>query len=80
VAAFIKDLVIRCFTRYQPSYESVNWNELVESLGDKPTEAQLYLAVHAIPPRFVTPQLAGAITKGLESTAFRDEAVNSISC
>jgi hypothetical protein len=78
VAAFIKDLVIRCFTRYQRSFESVNWKELVDSLGDKATEAQLYLALHAIPPQFVTPQLADVIAKGLESTAFRDEAVSAL--
>lgn len=78
VAAFIKDLVIRCFTRYQQSYESVNWKEVVDSLGDQATESQFYLALHAIPPQFVAPQLADAIAKGLESTAFRDEAVSSL--
>lgn len=77
VAAFIKDVVIRCFTRYQQSYEAVNWKEVVDSLGDKPTASQLYLALHAIPPQFVTPQLADAIAKGLESTAFYDEAVKA---
>jgi hypothetical protein len=76
VAAFIKDLVVRCFTRYRQSYESVNWKEVVDSLGDKATAAQLYLVLHAIPPQFVTPRLADAIAKGLESTVFRDEAVN----
>ena len=78
VAAFIKELVIRGFTRYQQSYESVNWKEVVDRMGDKSTAAQLYLALHAIPPRFVTPQLARAIAKGLEPTAFRDEAVSAL--
>lgn len=78
VAAFIKDLVIQCFTRYQRSYESVNWKEAVDRLGNQATEAQLYLALHAIPPQFVTPQLADAIAKGLESTVFRDEAVRAL--
>ena len=78
VAAFIKDLVIQCFTRYQRSYESVNWKEVVDRLSSRATEAQLYLALHAIPPQFVTPQLADAIAKGLESTAFRDEAVSAL--
>lgn len=77
VAAFIKDLVVRCFTRYRQSYESVNWKEVVESLGDKATPAQLYLALHAIPPQFITPQLADAIARGLEPTAFRNEAVSA---
>ncbi len=69
VAALIKDLVIRCFTRYRQSYESVNWKEVVDSLGDTVPAARLYLALHAIQPRFVTPRLADAIAKGLESTA-----------
>jgi hypothetical protein len=78
MAAFIKDLVVRCFTRHQRSYESANWRRLLESLGSNPTKAQLYLALHAIPPQLVTPPLADAITKGLETTAFRDEAVSAL--
>jgi hypothetical protein len=78
VAAFIKDVVIRCFTRYQQSYASVNWKEMVDSIGDKATRAQLYLALHAIPPQFVTQHLADTIAKGLESTPFRDEAVRAL--
>ncbi len=78
VAAFIKDVVIQCFTRYRQSYESVNWGEVVASLSDRATAAQLYLALHAIPPQLVTPRLADAIAKGLESTAFRDEAVRAL--
>lgn len=78
MAAFIKDLVVRCFTRHQRSYESVNWQRLVENLGNNPTKAQLYLALHAIPPQFVPAQLADAIAKGLEATAFRDEAVSAL--
>lgn len=78
VATFIKDVVIRCFTRYRQSYESVSWKEVVDSLDDKATAAQLYLALHAIPPQFVTPRLADAIAKGLEGTAFRDEAARAL--
>lgn len=78
LAAFIKDLVVQCFTRHRRSYESVNWRRLVESLGSQPAKAQLYLALHAIPPQFVPSQLADAIAKGLESTAFRDEAVSAL--
>lgn len=78
VAAFIKDLVIQCFTRYRQSYDSVNWKEVVDSLGDKATRAQLYLALYAIPPQYVTPQLSDAIANGLEPTAFRDEAMRAL--
>lgn len=78
VAAFIKDVVIRCFTRYRQSYDAVNWKEVVDSFGNTATAAQLYLALHAIPPQYVTPQLAVIIAKGLESTAFRDEAASAL--
>jgi hypothetical protein len=74
VAAFIKEIVVQCFTRYRQSYESVNWTEAVDMLSDKATAAQLYLALHAIPPRVIGPQSAEAIAQGLETTAFRDEA------
>jgi len=61
---------------YRPDLS--NWRRMVESLGSNPTNAQLYLALHAIPPQFTPPQLADAIAKGLESTAFRDEAVSAL--
>ena len=74
MAAFIKDVVINCFTRYQRSYDLVNWKGLVDSVNDKGTKAQLYLGLHAVPPQFVPPSLADAIAKGLESTPFGAEA------
>lgn len=78
VACLVKELVVKCFTRHQRSYESVDWKQLVESLAGKVTKAQLYLALHAIPPQFVSPQLADAIAKGLESTVFHDEAARAL--
>ena len=78
MAAFIKDVVVRCFTRYKGSYESVNWGLLVKSLGSNATKAQLYLALCAIPPEFFPPHLADSIVKGLKSTAFRDEAASAL--
>jgi hypothetical protein len=47
-------------------------------LGVTATAAQLYLALYALPLQFITPQLAEAIAKGLESTAFHDEAVGAL--
>lgn len=78
IAAFLKELVIKCFTRYQRSYETVNWGRLAEGLGSQPTKAQLYLALLAIPPRFVSSQLAETIAKGLEATAFHEEATSAL--
>ena len=77
MATFIKDLVVRCFTRYQQSYESANWGRLVEIVSSNATKAQFYLG-STFPPQFVSLPLADAITKGLESTAFRDEAARTL--
>jgi hypothetical protein len=78
MASFIKDLVVKCFTLQRLSYDAVDWNRLVENLDGHVTRAQLYLALHAIPPQFVTPQLADAIVKGLESTAFHAESASAL--
>jgi len=78
LASFIKEVVVMCFARHHRSYESANWRSLVEKLGSDPTRAQLYLALQAIPPEFVAPQLADTIVKGLDSTAFSDEAGNAL--
>jgi hypothetical protein len=78
VAALIKELVVRCFTRFRESYESVDWVRLIQGFGSQATKAQLYLTLHAVPPQFVSPQLAGTIARELESTAFREEAESAL--
>ncbi len=77
-AGLIKDMVVRCFTRHRSDYESVDWQPLVKCIAGGATQAQFYLALHAIPPQLVTPQLAESIAKGLESTAFREEAASAL--
>jgi len=78
VAGLIKELVVRCFTGFRESYESVDWVRLVQGFGSRATKAQLYLALHAVPPQFVSPQLAGTIARELEGTAFREEAASAL--
>jgi hypothetical protein len=78
VAGLLRETVVRCFTRHRASYDSVDWQELVKGVGDNATKAQLYLALHAIPPEFLPSQLADAIIRGLESTAYREEAVSAL--
>ena len=79
VAGLLKELVVKCFTRYRPSYDAVDWRQLVQTaVSGNCTKAQLYLAYHAVPPQFISPQLTDAIAKGLESTAFREEAANAL--
>jgi hypothetical protein len=73
-AHFIKDLVITSFTNYRPLYDAVKWEGFVERMDSGSTPAQLYLALHALPPEYVSPALRETITQGLESTPFRDEA------
>jgi hypothetical protein len=74
VVNFIKDVVVNSFTRYRPAYDSVNWAWFVERTHDGAAEAQLYLALHAIPPQHVPPWLTNLIAKGLESTPYCEEA------
>ena len=78
VASLIKDLVVVCFTRYRGIYDSVDWSRFVESLGGNTTQAQFYLALYAIPPQYVSPQIANAIVKGLESTVFHSEVASNL--
>jgi hypothetical protein len=78
LGSFLKDVVVKCFTSHQRSYESVNWRLLVDSLGGNATKAQLYLALLALPPQFVPSSLGDAIIKGLESTGFREEAASTL--
>jgi hypothetical protein len=74
-AGFIKDLVINCFTKHRASYEATDWTQITQLLRAGTTPAQLYLALHAIPPQYVSPELAGAIAAGLETTPFHQEAL-----
>jgi hypothetical protein len=77
-AFFIKDLVTKCFTGYRASYNSVDWKRLVEALEPHATTAQFYLAMLAVPPQFVTSQLAETIRSALASTPFSEEAENAL--
>jgi len=78
LANFIKDLVVLCFTCYRGSYEAVDWERFAHTLTPGATKAQLYLAMHAIPPRFIFPELGDMITKGLESSPYQEEAVAAL--
>jgi hypothetical protein len=76
VASFIKDLVIRCFTAYRWSYDSMDWSAFVQRVAAHPTKPKLYLALHAIPPEVVSPDFAEMLVKGLESTPYHEEAAS----
>lgn len=78
VAGLIKDLVVNCFTRHPQSYSLVDWKAIAGRLGGSATAAQLYLALHAIPPEFVPATLAHAISEGLSGTSFQGEAASAL--
>ena len=78
-AHLIKEIVVNCFTRYRTSYDSVEWNPIVDNLKADESKSQLYLALHAIPPQFINFELAKSISEGLHTTLFREEAEQSLS-
>src|SRR6266851_3961408 len=78
LASFIKDLVVQCFTRYPELYQSVDWNRLVQRMTASASKPQLYFALHAIPPQFVSPEFAHEIATGLDSSPYREEAASAL--
>jgi hypothetical protein len=76
MARFVRDFVTECFTRYRDAYGSVDWRAVAERIDGDATSVQLYLALHAIPPESLPPQLANRIEEGLKSTPYHDEAHN----
>jgi hypothetical protein len=76
MANFIRDLVVKCFTEHRSAYEAVDWVPLVQKIMGSATKAQLYLALHSIPPQHVSAELAELIAKGLQATPFHQEALN----
>ena len=71
---FIKDLVVKCFTHYRRSYDQVDWDGLVQDLKAGRNGPQLYFALLAIPPQFVSDAFTTEIKTGLVASPFREEA------
>jgi hypothetical protein len=76
VAQFLKDLVVLCFTRYRKEYDSVPWANLAETVSLRPTQAKCYFGLHAIPPQYMTSELARLISERLSGTRYWEEAMN----
>ena len=74
VAHLVKDLVIYCFGTFRSAYESVVWHSIAQAMDGQPTHAQSYLALHAIPPEFMTPEIAATIENALAPTEYAKEA------
>jgi hypothetical protein len=78
VANFSKELVVRSFTQYRPFYDAVDWSRFVHAVDENASPAQLYFALHAIPPQYVSADLAALIARQLEPTEFKDEATSAL--
>lgn len=74
---FLRDIVILTFTRYRQRYEAEDFAWMEASVREGCTEAQGYLALHALPPRWV-PAARDAILRALSETAFLDEAQRAL--
>jgi hypothetical protein len=68
MANFIRDFVVRCFTRHGDSYRAIDWRAAAEAVNKESTTAQLYLAFLAIHPKDLTPEVERLIESRLEAT------------
>jgi hypothetical protein len=78
LANFLKDLIVLCFTEYRNEYELVPWARVAEAVSLQLTQAQCYFGLHAIPPQYMTPQLARAISDRLALTAYQEDATGQM--
>lgn len=74
VANLVKQLVVTCYTRHRSSYDAVDWDWFAQQASAGATPAQLYLALHALPPALVNVQLSQKITSAFASTPFHAES------
>jgi hypothetical protein len=77
MANLLKDLVRFSFT-HRLSYDATNWTEFNEGIGAKATNAQLYLAMYAVPEQYMNQELASRIASGLARTPFGEEAASQL--
>jgi len=78
VRNIIKALVIQCFTQHRASYDATDLNWMVTKTIEGATPAQVYLALHAIPPTIMRPRCSLAILKALASTPYWCEALHTL--
>ena len=78
LAQFLKDVVVLSFTQFRKEYEAIDWNSFIESLGARPTQAQCYLSLYAIPAEILTFTTAEMIVERLGHTRYHDEVTNAL--
>ncbi len=77
-ANFIRDVVIAIFTADRVEYQRIVWPRFEQELTGQSTQAQLYFALHAIPPEWLTPRSAAIILHGLEASPFQKEVHSAL--
>ena len=78
IAGFIKDAVIRSFSQHRESYEFSDWTWLVLAASQPQTPAQAYLALLALGPSFLSPEVAVGILRNLADTTQWDSAIAAL--
>ncbi len=68
VKYLINALVVKSFTESRASYDSVDFNRMIERTIEGATPARAYLALLVIPPDRLPASRTAAILKGLEGT------------
>jgi hypothetical protein len=75
----IKDLVIKCFMEHRTSFQTCDFRWMAQKTMQSPTPTQAYLALHAIPPDAIEPACSVAILRGLASSPYWEEALDTLS-
>jgi uncharacterized protein (DUF2461 family) len=78
VAQFIRDLVKLIFTSYRDRYIDEDFDWLSALLLSPHTQAQAFLALYALPERWMTIAAQRTIVGSLEKSRFLEEALRQI--
>jgi hypothetical protein len=79
VANLIKDVVTQGFVQHGQAYKRINWGWANETLKRGPSAARCYLFLLALPPEEAAPSSIVAILRGLQGTAYGQDALNILS-
>jgi len=74
----IKQLVIKCFTEFRASYEAADFSWMAERVAQDSNSSQAFVALHALPPQLMRPDVAVGIFKQLAYTPSWAEALNAL--
>ena len=78
LANLLREIVVLTFTNYRDGYDAEDFDWMTMLIRDGCSEAQAYLALHALPERWAR-EAGGEILRSLARTAFIEEARCSLS-